>query len=93
MNGLDVRAALLRALVADGIGQITQEDIMSNTAFTRIRTCALAVAAVFFIGSQASAQPQGGPNVTVVNTPLPVTVTNQTPLSVTVTNQSMPGTQ
>jgi hypothetical protein len=28
-----------------------------------------------FIGSQALAQ--GGPNVTVVNTPLPVTVTNQ----------------
>jgi hypothetical protein len=55
---------------------------MSYTAFTRIRTCALAIAAVLFVGSQASAQPQGGPNVTVVNTPLPVTVTNQ----------AMPGT-
>jgi len=29
---------------------------MSNTAFTRIRTCALAIAAVCFIGSEASAQ-------------------------------------
>jgi hypothetical protein len=46
---------------------------------TSIRTCALAAAAVSFIGSQASAQggPQGGPAVTVANTPLPVTVTNQ----------------
>jgi hypothetical protein len=44
---------------------------------TSIRTCALAMAAVFCIGSQASAQ-QGGPAVTVVNTPLPVTVTNPT---------------
>jgi hypothetical protein len=43
---------------------------------TRILTCALAIAAVCFIGNQSSAQPQGGPNVTVVNTPLPVTVTN-----------------
>jgi hypothetical protein len=50
---------------------------MPTTAFTRIRTCALAIAAVFCISSQALAQPQGGPNVTVVNTPLPVTVTNQ----------------
>jgi len=45
--------------------------------FTRICTCALAIAAVLFIGSQASAQGQGGPAVTVVNTPLPVMVTNQ----------------
>jgi hypothetical protein len=45
---------------------------MFNTAFTRIRTCALAIAAVFFIGSQASAQQGGGPAVRVVNTPLPV---------------------
>ena len=43
--------------------------------FTRICTCALAIAAVLSIGSQASAQ--GGPDVRVVNTPLPVTVTNQ----------------
>src|SRR5262249_12661348 len=48
---------------------------MSNTGFTRIRRCALAIGAVCFIGGQASAQ-QGGPAVTVVNTPLPVTVTN-----------------
>jgi hypothetical protein len=48
-----------------------------NTVFTRIRTCALTIAAVLFIGDQASAQPpQRGPNVKVVNTPLPVTVTN-----------------
>jgi len=48
---------------------------------SNIRTYALAIAAACFItGSQASAQ--GGPNVTVVNTPLPVTVTNQ----------AMPGT-
>ena len=46
---------------------------------TRIITCALAAAGVFFVGSQATApQPFGGPSVTVVNTPLPVTVTNQT---------------
>ena len=48
---------------------------MHNT-FTRIHTCALAAAAVLFFGGQASAQPFGGPNVTVANTPLPVTVTN-----------------
>jgi hypothetical protein len=58
---------------------------------------ALAIAAVFCISSQASAQPQGGlpqpqggPNVTVVNTPLPVTVTNQamsgTPVAFTLGN-------
>jgi hypothetical protein len=46
---------------------------MSNSALTRIRTYALAIVAVCFIGSQASAQ---GPRVTVDNTPLPVTVTN-----------------
>jgi hypothetical protein len=36
---------------------------------TRIRTCALAIAVVCFIGGQASAQQalQGGPHVTVVN--------------------------
>ena len=46
---------------------------------TSIRTCALAIAAVFFMGSQASAQlpDRAGPNVNVVNIPLPVTVTNQ----------------
>jgi hypothetical protein len=48
---------------------------MHNT-FTRIRTCALAAAAILFFGSEALAQ--GGPAVTVVNTPLPVTVTNPT---------------
>jgi hypothetical protein len=38
---------------------------------------ALAAAGVLFISSQAIAQnPGAGPNVTVVNTPLPVTVTN-----------------
>src|SRR5215510_1812521 len=46
---------------------------------TRTITCSLAAAAVgiLFIGSHAAAQ-QGGPSVTVVNTPLPVTVTNPT---------------
>jgi len=46
---------------------------------TRTITCSLAAATVgvFFIGSHAVAQ-QGGPSVTVVNTPLPVTVTNPT---------------
>ena len=52
-----------------------------------IRTCALAVAAVFFISSQASAQS----HVTVVNTPLPVTVTNPlipgTPVAFSLSNQ------
>ena len=50
---------------------------MSNT---RIIMCALAAASVLFIGSQAIAQggPPGGLNVTVGNTPLPVTVTNPT---------------
>jgi hypothetical protein len=56
---------------------------MSNTAFTRIRTCALAIGAVCFIGSQALAQ--GGPNVTVVNTPLPVTMSG-TPVAFTLGN-------
>jgi hypothetical protein len=52
---------------------------MTHTAFTPIRTCAFAIAAVFFISSQASAQ--GGPNVRV---PLPVPVTNQsTPVAFT----------
>jgi hypothetical protein len=69
-----VRAALLRVLVADGaLANQHRRKVM-----TSIRTCALAMAAVFFIGSQASAQGQGGPAVTVVNTPLPVTVTNPT---------------
>jgi hypothetical protein len=42
---------------------------------SNIRTCALAIAAVLCIGSQASADPR----VTVENTPLPVTVTNSPP--------------
>jgi hypothetical protein len=50
---------------------------MPNTVFTRIRTCSLTIAAVLFIGGQASAQPQASRKVTVANTPLPVTVTNQ----------------
>jgi hypothetical protein len=64
---------------------------MPNTADTCVRVCALAIAAVFFIGSPASADERGGPSVTVVNTPLPVVVTNQqtpvvgTPVAFTLT--------
>src|SRR5262249_55519475 len=47
--------------------------IMSNT---RIITCALAIAGVLFVGGQAPAAPDK--EVTVTNTPLPVTVTNPT---------------
>ena len=45
---------------------------MSNT---RIITCALAIAGVLFVGGQA---PAADKEVTVTNTPLPVTVTNPT---------------
>lgn len=52
---------------------------------TRVITCALAISGVLLIGSQVSdrqSRAQGGPpgglNVTVCNTPLPVTVTNPT---------------
>jgi len=55
---------------------------------TRVITCAFAAASVLLIVSQAMAQTQGsptmaqgGPNVTVVNTPLPVTVTNPAALA------------
>jgi len=60
-----------------------------NVSNTRIITHTLAVAGVLFIGGQAMAQ--GGPSVTVVNTPLPVTVTNPTvaPSTVNVGNTAV----
>src|SRR5262249_877986 len=67
-----------------GFTTIIGGNVMFNT---RVITCALAAAGVLFIGSEATAQ-QGGPAVSVVNTPLPVTVTNPTvpPSSINVGN-------
>jgi hypothetical protein len=67
-------------------------ESMSNA---RIITCTLAIAGVLFIGSQVSDRqaiaqgppgggPPGGLDATIVNTPLPVTVTNPTELPSTV---------